>query len=36
VSKQSEVAKSVAHMGIYESVVPPKKIVITTDEKPEN
>lgn len=36
VSKQSEVAKSVAEMGIYESVVPPKKIVITADEKPEN
>lgn len=36
VSKQSEVAKSVADMGIYESVVPPKKIVITADEKPEN
>jgi hypothetical protein len=36
VSKQSEVAKSVAGMGIYESVVPPKKIVITADENPEN
>ena len=36
VSKQSEVAKSVADMGIYESVVPPKKIVITAEEKPEN
>ncbi|MGB0917086.1 MAG: FtsL-like putative cell division protein [Flavobacteriales bacterium] len=32
VSKQSEVAKSVEPLGIYESVVPPKKIVITADE----
>jgi hypothetical protein len=32
VSKQSEVAKAVEPMGIYESVVPPKKIVITADE----
>lgn len=32
VSKQSEVAKAVEPMGIYESVVPPKKIVITSDE----
>lgn len=36
VSKQSEVARSVVDIGIYESVVPPKKIVITADEKPEN
>ncbi|MBI1286840.1 MAG: hypothetical protein GC178_04605 [Flavobacteriales bacterium] len=36
VSKQSEVAKAVAPMGIYESVVPPKKIVIKPEEKPEN
>ena len=27
-SKQSEVAKSVEHMGIKESVVPPKKITV--------
>jgi hypothetical protein len=32
VSKQSEVAKAVEPMGIYESVVPPKKIVITAEE----
>ncbi|MFT4544549.1 MAG: hypothetical protein ACI9UR_001863 [Bacteroidia bacterium] len=32
VSKQSEVAKAVEPMGIYESVVPPKKIVLTADE----
>lgn len=36
VSKQSEVAKAVAPMGIYESVVPPKKIVITPEEQVEN
>lgn len=36
VSKQSEVAKSVAPMGIYESVVPPKKIVIKPEERAEN
>ncbi|MBL4586043.1 MAG: S-adenosyl-methyltransferase [Flavobacteriales bacterium] len=35
VSKQSEVAKAVASMGIYESVVPPKKIIITQEENPE-
>jgi len=35
VSKQSEVAKAVASMGIYESVVPPKKIIITEEENPE-
>ena len=34
VSKQSEVAKAVEPMGIYESVVPPKKIVITPEELP--
>lgn len=34
-SKQSEVAKAVAPMGIYESVVPPKKIVIKPEEQPE-
>ena len=32
VSKQSEVAKAVEPTGIYESVVPPKKIVITAEE----
>lgn len=36
VSKQSKVAQSVAEMGIYESRVPPKKIVITKKEKPED
>ncbi len=36
VSKQSEVAKAVESMGIYESVVPPKKIVITEEERAEN
>jgi len=36
VSKQSEVAKSVARMGIHESVVPPKKIVINPEERAEN
>jgi len=36
VSKQSEVAKAVAPMGIYESVVPPKKIVVKSKEHPEN
>jgi hypothetical protein len=35
VSKQSEVAKAVAPLGIYESVVPPKKIVVTEKELPE-
>jgi len=35
VSKQSEVAKSVEPMGIYESVVPPKKIVIKPEEQIE-
>ncbi|MBP9150734.1 MAG: hypothetical protein KBF73_00480 [Flavobacteriales bacterium] len=35
-SKQSEVAKAVAPMGIYESVVPPKKIVVKSKEHPEN
>ncbi len=35
VSKQSEVAKAVEPMGIYESVVPPKKIIITPEELPE-
>ncbi len=34
-SKQSEVAKAVAPMGIYESVVPPKKIVVKSKELPE-
>lgn len=33
VSKQSEVAKAVAPMGIYESVVPPKKIILTEEEQ---
>jgi hypothetical protein len=33
VSKQSEVAKAVEPMGIYESVVPPKKIVIKPEEQ---
>ncbi len=32
VSKQSEVAKAVEPMGIYESVVPPKKIVVKPEE----
>ncbi len=32
VSKQSEVAKAVEPMGIYESVVPPKKIIVTAQE----
>ncbi|MFC2176436.1 FtsL-like putative cell division protein [Bacteroidota bacterium] len=36
VSKQSEVAKAVAPMGIRESVVPPKKIVIKPEERAEN
>ncbi len=36
VSKQSEVAKAVAPFGIYESVVPPKKIVVKSKEHPEN
>lgn len=31
-SKQSEVAKAVAETGLKESVVPPKKIVVTNDE----
>ena len=35
VSKQSEVAKAVEPMGIYESVVPPKKIVIKPEESIE-
>jgi hypothetical protein len=35
VSKQSEVAKAVEPMGIYESVVPPKKIVIKPEEQVE-
>ena len=35
VSKQSEVAKAVEPMGIYESVVPPKKIVVKPEELPE-
>lgn len=35
VSKQSEVAKAVEPMGIYESVVPPKKIIITKQEQTE-
>lgn len=35
VSKQSEVAKAVEPMEIYESVVPPKKIVVTPEELPE-
>ena len=35
VSKQSEVAKAIAPMEIYESVVPPKKIVIKPEERPE-
>lgn len=35
VSKQSEVAKSVEPMGIYESVVPPKKIVIKPEDQIE-
>ena len=34
-SKQSEVAKAIAPMEIYESVVPPKKIVIKPEERPE-
>jgi hypothetical protein len=36
VSKQSEVAKAVAPLGIFESVVPPKKIVVNEKEKPES
>lgn len=36
VSKQSEVAKAVAPLGIYESVVPPKKIVVKSKEHPES
>lgn len=36
VSKQSEVAKAVAPLGIYESVVPPKKIVVKQKEHPES
>ena len=35
VSKQSEVAKAVAPMGIYESVVPPKKILVKPEALPE-
>ena len=35
VSKQSEVAKAVEEMGIYESVVPPKKIVIKPEDLKE-
>ncbi len=35
VSKQSEVAKAVAPMGIYESVVPPKKILVKPKAIPE-
>jgi len=31
-SKQSEVAKAVAETGLKESVVPPKKIVVTKEE----
>lgn len=31
-SKQSEVAKAVAETGLKESVVPPKKIVVTNEE----
>jgi len=31
-SKQSEVAKAVAETGLKESVVPPKKIVVTSEE----
>ena len=31
-SKQSEVAKAVAETGLNESVVPPKKIVVTKEE----
>ncbi len=31
-SKQSEVAKAAAPLGIYESRTPPKKIVVTKDE----
>jgi hypothetical protein len=31
-SKQSEVARSVAETGLKESVVPPKKIVVTKEE----
>lgn len=31
-SKQSEVAKRVAHMGIYESMTPPQKIEIESSE----
>ena len=33
VSKQSEVAKAVEEMSIYESVVPPKKIVIKPEDR---
>ena len=32
VSKQSEVAKAVGPLGIYESVVPPKKILVQSEE----
>jgi hypothetical protein len=31
-SKQSEVAKAIAETGLKESVVPPKKIVVTNEE----
>jgi hypothetical protein len=34
-SKQSEVARAVEPMGIYESVVPPKKIVVKKSELAE-
>ncbi len=33
-SKQTEVSKALAHTGIKESVVPPKKILITKPNKP--
>ena len=32
VSKQSEVAKAVSHKGLYESVVPPKKILVEPEQ----
>ena len=32
VSKQSEVAKAVSQKGLYESVVPPKKIIVEPEQ----
>ena len=32
VSKQSEVAKAVSMKGLYESVVPPKKIIVEPEQ----